>query len=61
MNRSTLFGHAILWAAAIVAAAIVGAPAALSTIVLPVLGATAVLLGARRRDCAPAARPRDAA
>lgn len=46
MNRKYLISNAVLWAAAIIASAIVGAPAVLSTILLPSL-ATCSLLAAR--------------
>jgi hypothetical protein len=44
MCREYSLANAILWAAAIVAAAAVGAPALLSTILLPVLAAGSLLM-----------------
>ena len=40
-------GHALLWAAAILAAALVGAPPLLSGLLLPVLAAVALLMASR--------------
>ena len=44
MNRKHFVANAILWAAAIVAAAILGAPAFFSGVLLPGLAAVAMLL-----------------
>jgi len=44
MSRNQFIANAILWAAAIVASAILHAPSMLSTIVLPVLAAGSLLL-----------------
>jgi len=51
MNRIPFIAQAVLWAAAIFASAILGAPAILSTVLLPTLAACALItLGERRRD-----------
>jgi len=47
MNRTALITQAILWAAAIVASAIVGAPLFLSCFLLPLLAATALIFARR--------------
>lgn len=44
MSRDAFLANAILWAAAIVASAAVGAPAGLSTILLPALAAGSLLV-----------------
>lgn len=44
MSRNPFIANAILWAAAIVASALVHAPSVLSTILLPVLAAGSLLL-----------------
>jgi hypothetical protein len=44
MNRTPFISNAVLWAAAILASAIVGAPPVLSAILLPALAACALLL-----------------
>lgn len=44
MNRRYLISNAILWAAAIIASAIVGAPVVLSALLLPVLASCALLI-----------------
>lgn len=44
MSRKTFIGNAILWASAIIASAIMDAPLSLSTILLPSLAATALLI-----------------
>lgn len=44
MKQQYLITHAILWAAAIIAAAILQAPATLTAIILPVLAACALLI-----------------
>jgi hypothetical protein len=43
MNHKLLIANAVLWVAAIIASAVVGAPAILSAILLPVLAAVALL------------------
>lgn len=48
MGTKFLIANAILWAAAIVAAALVGAPTVLSLIILPSLAAVSMLLAWRR-------------
>ncbi len=48
MDRKYLIANAVLWAAAIIASAIVGAPTVLSAVVLPVLGIVSVLLAWRK-------------
>lgn len=52
MSRNNLLIHALLWAVAIVASAIVSAPAFLSIVLLPVLAATALLIGRQRLETA---------
>jgi hypothetical protein len=47
MNRKYLIANAVLWAAAIVASAAVGAPTVLSIVLLPVLGIVSLLLASR--------------
>ncbi len=44
MNRKSVLTNAILWAAAIVAAAILGAPGVLSWLLLPSLATMSLLL-----------------
>jgi hypothetical protein len=44
MNRKHFFANAILWAAAIIASAIVGAPHYFSGVLLPVLAGSALLV-----------------
>jgi len=44
MRHKYLVGNAVLWAAAVVAAAIVGAPTVLTLILLPALGFVSLLL-----------------
>lgn len=44
MNRRYLITNAFLWAAAIIASAIVGAPAVLSGVLLPVLASCSLLV-----------------
>jgi hypothetical protein len=44
MSRSRCLANAILWAAAILAAAVAGAPAFFTTILLPVLAAGSLLV-----------------
>ena len=51
MSRNLLVTNAILWAAAIVAAALLHAPPFLSAVLLPILGTMALLFGARARTC----------
>lgn len=43
MNRKHLLANALLWAAAILASAVVGAPTFLSLILLPCLAAASLL------------------
>lgn len=43
MNRNHLIANAILWAAAILASALVGAPSALSVLLLPTLAVSSLL------------------
>jgi hypothetical protein len=47
--KSSAFANAVLWAAAIVAAAIVGAPGMLTLVLLPSLAVVAVLVMNRGR------------
>jgi hypothetical protein len=44
MNRARFMSNALLWATAILAAAIAGAPTFFSTLILPVLAACALLI-----------------
>jgi ABC-type uncharacterized transport system involved in gliding motility auxiliary subunit len=44
VGRNYLIANAVLWAAAVVAAAIVGAPTVLTFVLLPSLGFVSVLL-----------------
>lgn len=44
MNRKHFISNVILWAAAIIASAIVGAPTVFSLILLPMLAACSLLL-----------------
>ena len=56
MNRAHYIANAILWGAAIVASAIVGAPAFFTVGLLPALAACALLATwsrGRSVDCAP--------
>ena len=55
MNRKHFVSNAILWAAAILASAIVGAPPVFSTVLLPAL-ATSALLATRPRPRAARCR-----
>lgn len=50
MKRTQMLAKSVLWAAAIVAAAILGAPPALTLILLPALAATSLLLHWLRQD-----------
>ena len=54
MNRKHFVANAILWASAIVASAIVGAPAYFTTILLPALATTALLTTWPKPECVPA-------
>ncbi len=54
MNRQPYIANAILWASAIVASAILGAPAALTLVLLPSLATCALLVTrpkAPRAEC----------
>ncbi len=44
MNRKYIIANSVLWAAAIIAAAAVGAPAVLSIVLLPALASVSLLL-----------------
>lgn len=44
MNNKYLIGNAILWAAAIIASALVHAPVALSSIILPALAVCSLIV-----------------
>jgi hypothetical protein len=44
MSRTRFISNALLWASAIIASAIVGAPTVLSTILLPALATCALLM-----------------
>jgi hypothetical protein len=44
MNRKHFISNAVLWAAAIIASAIVGAPSFVTTVLLPALAASALLV-----------------
>ncbi len=48
MNKKYLITNAVLWAAAIIAAAIVGAPAILTTVLLPALWACSFVVAGER-------------
>jgi hypothetical protein len=48
MGRTYLIANAVLWAAAIVAAAVLGSATVLWLIVLPALAATSLLLARRK-------------
>jgi hypothetical protein len=50
MNRKHLTSNAILWAAAIIASALVGAPPIYSTVLLPALAVSALLVN-RPKQC----------
>jgi hypothetical protein len=55
MNRKHLIVNGILWAAAIIASAIVGAPTVLSVVLLPALAIVSLVvtgpkLGSTKRD-----------
>ena len=55
MNRKHLIVNGILWAAAIIASAIVGAPTVLSAVLLPALAIVSLVvtgrkLGSTKRD-----------
>jgi len=55
MNRRLYVANAILWAAAIVVSALVGAKPILTTVLLPSLATSALVVGlpaARRAPCA---------
>lgn len=47
MNRKYIIANAGLWAAAIIASAVVGAPTVLSIVLLPALGIVSLLLAWR--------------
>ena len=47
MGRKYLIANAVLWAAAIIASALVGAPTVLTLVVLPALAAVSLLLAGR--------------
>jgi hypothetical protein len=52
VNRNHLIANAILWAAAILASALVGAPSVLSALLLPTLAIASLLfMGPRLRKC----------
>jgi len=52
VNRNHLIANAILWAAAILASALVGAPSVLSVLLLPTLALASLLfMGPRYRKC----------
>ena len=57
MNRSATLATSLLWAAAIIASAIVGAPYTLTFVVLPALASAYLLVAARG---APKQQCRDA-
>jgi hypothetical protein len=56
MNLNNRIAHAVLWAAAIIASAVTGAPAVLSVILLPALAAISLLVVAPARCSAAAAQ-----
>ena len=47
MNRNVILATSILWASAVVASAIVGAPSSLTFVVLPALASAYLLVAAR--------------
>jgi len=49
MNRKHLIINGILWAAAIIASAIVGAPTALSVVLLPALAIVSLVVTGSKR------------
>jgi hypothetical protein len=49
MNRMQIISNAVLWAGAIFASAILGAPPILSAVLLPTLAACALITLAERR------------
>lgn len=54
MNRKYIITNSILWAAAIIAAAVLGAPTTLTLLLLPSLAVISVLAavpGSRRSGC----------
>ena len=52
MNHMLIVSNGVLWAAAIIASALLGAPPILSTILLPTLAVCALTtLSERRRRC----------
>jgi len=55
MKQHSIFTNALLWAAAILAAAAVGAPTFLSHILLPSLGSMSMLVGWQARRVKPCA------
>ncbi len=56
MNKKQTIANSILWAAAIVAAAILRAPTILTTILLPALWSGSLLLGNTGAGCSRAER-----
>ena len=50
MNRTLMFSNAILWAGAIFASAILGAPPILSAVLLPTLAGCALITLAERNS-----------
>lgn len=44
MNRKHIIANAVLWAAAIIAAAVVGAPTVLTIVLLPALASASLLM-----------------
>jgi hypothetical protein len=60
MNKKYLIGNSILWAAAIVASAVIHAPFILSGIILPALAFTSVIVicpKSKDSDCKKMERP----
>ena len=52
MNRMLMISNAVLWAGAIFAAAILGAPTILTAVLLPTLAACALItIGGRNQGC----------
>lgn len=52
MNRNILIANALLWAAALVAAASVGAPTVLTLILLPTLASVSLIISTAKRRAA---------
>jgi len=60
MNRNVILATSLLWATAIVASAIVGAPHTMTFVVLPALASAYLLVATRSSPRPQCPRPRDA-